>query len=102
MMDLNISPRLTLDYDLVNCPYCGGGSLHHSVVDVFERGEDEPEHTKVHVDGSNVIISRGKNGNPSLRRDGLSIFFWCESCENHPKLNIYQHKGSTYIQWGNK
>ena len=76
--------------------------MHHSVVDVFERGEDEPEHTKVHVDGNNVIISRGKNGNPSLRRDGLSIFFWCETCENHPKLNIYQHKGSTYIQWGNK
>ena len=76
--------------------------MHHSVVDVFERGEDEPEHTKVHIDGNNVIISRGKNGNPSLRRDGLSIFFWCETCENHPKLNIYQHKGSTYIQWGNK
>ena len=76
--------------------------MHHSVVDVFERGEDEPEHTKVHVDGNNVIISRGKNGNPSIRRDGLSIFFWCETCENHPKLNIYQHKGSTYIQWGNK
>lgn len=36
---------------------------------------------------------------PSLRRDGLKIGFWCETCPAEPSLSIYQHKGQTFIEW---
>ena len=37
--------------------------------------------------------------NPSARRYGLRIFFWCEHCCAVPVLNIYQHKGNTFLRW---
>jgi hypothetical protein len=92
----------TNNYDQLVCPNCLGLCLHHSSIDVFERREDDPEHMQIHIDRSEVKISKGTHGNPSPRRDGLSILFWCEGCTNFPKLNIFQHKGSTYIQWGSK
>jgi hypothetical protein len=43
------------------------------------------------------------SGNPSGRRDGLSIKFWCEGCkgvdEDILELTISQHKGSTLLGW---
>jgi hypothetical protein len=44
-------------------------------------------------------------GNPSQRRDGIAISFWCEQCgagaKGHPglTLTVAQEKGSTEIVW---
>ena len=44
-------------------------------------------------------IDTDLKGNPSARRDGLAIRFWCESCDARPVLTIAQHKGSTLVEF---
>lgn len=39
------------------------------------------------------------SGNPSARRDGLRVHFWCEFCGDGLTLNIAQHKGVTLLDW---
>jgi hypothetical protein len=50
-------------------------------------------------------IGEPKN-NPSDRRDGIVITFWCEQCHgesgpdtNYLRLAVIQHKGATYLRW---
>jgi len=83
----------------LKCPFCDDIALHHKEVEVFDREEDETE-------GLHVVISDGKfttdsnlAGNPSRRRNGLSISFWCENCSVKPVMYIVQHKGSTFIRF---
>lgn len=83
----------------LQCPGCGEITLHHDKVDVFERGEDEKN-------GVHVLVSNGKaefdialDGNPSDRRNGLTVRFWCESCDAKPVLSISQHKGLTLVDF---
>jgi hypothetical protein len=49
-----------------------------------------------------AVASDG-SGNPSSRRNGLSIKFWCEGCkgvdEDILELTISPHKGSTLLGW---
>jgi hypothetical protein len=84
------------------CPNCGDhGNLHHTRVEIFYRPvEDGPWHGITVHDGVPVVDCSMPN--PSGRRDGLLIFFYCENCdlaaEDRP-LAIWQHKGSTYIDW---
>lgn len=89
------SPQGGYDAELL-CPNCGFNYLHHSKVEVFECGED--------ADGLHAVIAEGKvstdknlAGNPSSRRHGLSIHFWCEGCSASPVMDIYQHKGNTFV-----
>lgn len=93
--------------DSLNCPGCGSDNLHHERVDVFERCEDAERGLHVTVSGidnpicSPALVSIGDSldGNPSARRQGLTIRFWCEQCDLRPVLSISQHKGTTYMQW---
>ena len=109
------------------CPFCLHDYLHQLHVEIFSRplGEDgESECVVVH--GASANREAGTY-NPSGRRDGLLIYFWCEGCsagwppidqisydlrEEYSKtgyfdkeyhlplaLAIYQHKGRTYIEW---
>ena len=85
------------------CPSCRGGSnnLHHTTVHVFalDREEDSPgTHVEVSVRGE-VKVDRKMAGNPSSRRHGLTIDFWCENCLDINRLQIAQHKGITTIEW---
>ncbi len=92
--------------DLI-CPRCGGTHLIHTGVTIYDRKEDEDEVTKIEV--RNVLISKTKvsnsvSGNPSGRRDGLAIQFYCEECSPDRandviELTIAQHKGSTEMAW---
>lgn len=101
-------PELWLD-----CPYCGNDNTHQGNVEVYSRGEDSPDGTHVTVtqkpefgpahggrlpcgDGS-VKVDRDLSGNPSLRRQGLRLWFWCEFCPHPFSLDISQHKGLTII-----
>ncbi|MCR5874394.1 hypothetical protein LRS10_09585 [Phenylobacterium sp. J426] len=88
------------------CPRCGGGNLHHEIVRVFDRHEDEHQTTVTQVRGSETIVSHQPSegsGNPSSRRHGLTISFFCEACSrgqgDDVVLTIAQHKGATEVLW---
>lgn len=90
------------DTSQLHCPRCGEGALHHSSVTVFDRDEDARSVVKTVVEAGKVHVdpSALNEGNPSSRRDGLVVDFWCEACGNEPiQLCIGQHKGSTEIGW---
>lgn len=80
------------------CPVCGGGNLHQVVHEVFERDESGIGglHTKTVRTGTTVDSDMA--GNPSPRRQGAAITMDCENMHGC-KLVIFQHKGSTYIEW---
>ena len=87
---------------LVSCPRCKSEYLHQLAVTVFDRGEDQATCVKTTIAGGKVSVDpAGSNeGNPSRRRDGLTIQFECEECGKEPIfLTIAQHKGCTEIGW---
>lgn len=99
---MQIDEPATLDEDVLLCPRCGQDYLHSGRIFVYERSEDAPETTLVLVDGgqisANVVPSKNCE-NPSARRNGIAIEFWCENCESNSQLAIAQHKGQTYVRW---
>jgi|SRR6516165_11221631 len=88
--------------DELMCPACHGTNLHHNRVIVFSRVEDEAQilRTEVYSGRGAVLVKRDEGiDNPSNRRDGIAIGFYCEDCPATPELTIKQHKGVTFIQW---
>ena len=108
------------------CPVCGGGNLHHAGVTVYDRSEDAETVRETHVGVDVTIGTTSGKRNPSSRRDGLAIEFYCEGChaddpepeyeseeaweaehiERPPapptpyfRLLISQCKGDTQVQW---
>lgn len=79
------------------CPSCGCINLHHEAVEIFECGEDAEYGVHVTVTEGKATMDTTLSGNPSDRRHGLKISFWCEQCHEKPVLIIKQHKGSTYM-----
>lgn len=57
--------------------------------------------TLVRDDG--IVRVGSPDDNPSPRRQGLLIEFSCETCgmgkQHRHILQIYQHKGQTYVEW---
>ena len=87
---------------LLTCPKCGETSgLHHHSIQVFDRGEDEKDVALICVSHGQVSRRRVANqlSNPSDRRHGLRIRFWCEMCDMDMDLCIAQHKGMTMMFW---
>jgi len=99
---------------LLTCPVCapyGGheGCLHHESVYVFNRPKEDWERGLIlSVNGEAVNLHSGgdvQTDNPSERRNGVLIGFWCEICQagldGQPMLYlaIGQHKGQTEISW---
>ena len=90
------------------CPRCGNDYLHHRGVTAFDRMEDSEIvlRTAVEVGKTTVqLVAQADSGNPSVRRDGLVIQFWCEHCgggddgESIIELTLAQHMGATQIAW---
>lgn len=86
------------------CPLCGDNYLHHETVTVYSRSEDSvlTQVTEVSATQSRTMLAHSDEcGNPSTRRDGLDVEFWCEHCgdEKRFRLCIEQHKGNTHITW---
>ena len=86
------------------CPHCREkySYLHHDQVTVYSRDEDSPRVTKTVVRDHLAEISTIDNdtsGNPSSRRDGVAIRFWCELCHTISELTFAQHKGVTQLEW---
>lgn len=94
---------------ILYCPRCGEANLHQGTVTVFSRLEDDSavEITRILPDGRGqrwMATTSGpaaELGNPSSRRNGLVIEFECESesCIEPVKFQIYQHNGSTFVEW---
>lgn len=82
------------------CPFCQCTYVHHGHIEIYERVNGE--------DGESVVLSTLAENpkwssypqemglNPSPRRNGLRIWFWGE-CRHEWSLDMYQHKGETFI-----
>jgi hypothetical protein len=94
------------------CPSCEDNYLHHTSLTVYNRREDAKETRVTHLgsqmDGfsgsvndtvTSATVANKDCDNPSPRRHGLQIKFWCETCNAEPTLNLYQHKGFTGLEW---
>lgn len=96
-MEVKIS---TDGYSELLCPHCEGNYMHHSEVQVFNRkAEDSEEGNHITVKGDGFSADREMAGNPSSRRDGIVIRFWCEFCGGGSYLTISQHKGNTSVDF---
>ena len=82
------------------CPHCGHDNLHQETIEVFSRSEDEEVALVTRAGGraSSAALETGQN-NPPVRRQGMLISFECEHGCPSPVLAIYQHKGTTYVDW---
>ena len=81
------------------CPVCEGEYLHQYKADVCFRTEDAYKGVCAVVTQDGVLQGTSQESNPSARRDGMTISFWCETCSEKSHLIISQHKGGTYIFW---
>lgn len=96
--------------NVLYCPNCGGMAMHQSVIEVWNRAEDAETGTYFRVLDDHVKVTTNPvlmQQNPSSRRQGMSIWFWCEKCsltetglDGPPViLDIVQHKGMTILSW---
>lgn len=92
------APQGGYDSELL-CPKCGGNYLRHDKVEVFERGEDQATAVHVTVEDGKAVLDQSLVGNPSARRHGLLVHFWCEGCSARTALSLYQHKGNTFMDF---
>lgn len=98
-----MAEQLRFDNDALLCPCCGGCYLHHGAVSTFTRHAEDADtgiafRINAGTDGS-IYRSTQLTGNPSSRRDGITIEFTCENCGNTSTLGIAQHKGQTFLEW---
>ena len=89
---------------MLRCPRgCACGSnLHHGKVEVFHRAEDDERVLVTSIDGRTAkahLVPNAGSGNPSSRRNGIRVHFWCEQCGDGLIFTLAQHKGSTLISW---
>lgn len=79
---------------LAYCKACGSEYTHQQGVAVFDRAEDDPTHITAVGRGALELAAAG---NPSARRQAVSIVMRCEACEHVWYLDILQHKGQTFV-----
>jgi hypothetical protein len=97
-----LGPYSEYDEQVLICPSCGIENLHVNKTFNYSRGEDKKIVQRTTQDaGGNVKIEHVDNvesGNPSDRRDGLKIQFYCEAgCM--VTLSMAQHKGNMFFKW---
>jgi hypothetical protein len=86
--------------DPLRCPACFRTYLHHDCITVYQREQEDAEQLIKTTVGVSVETVRAEgSGNPSSRRDGLVIAFWCEDCDARPELEIAQEAGETFVAW---
>lgn len=89
----------------LRCPNCDSNFTHHNTVEVFFREEDQQDVPGVSLkwDSNQSRTATSllpQDENPSDRRDGIRLGFWCEECPNEAmSLCIVQHKGETFMYW---
>jgi hypothetical protein len=94
---------------LLACPHCLYDYTHQEKVEVFIR--DDVDGIKTTINHQITTVSKDDmETNPSTRRDGIRIYYSCESCHSYDEgygsgsnpplyeLLIYQHKGQTFCE----
>lgn len=89
------------DLSWLLCPGCRGNNLHSISVSIHERDEDAVPTMRTLVARTTVMTELVESDalNPSSRRQGITIQFYCETCEATPMLRFAQHKGNTEVSW---
>jgi len=94
---------VVIDDQFLCCPNCSGQYLHHYLVSIFDRQEDDETVSVTVVQHRDTSFTQqlptAPGENPSLRRHGLAVAFWCEGCDALNELTIAQHKGMTVVEW---
>lgn len=82
------------------CKY-GDCNLHQIGYEIFDRGEDASEGNHIIFEDGITTVKRDElKNNPSPRRHGITIKFYCEQDQEHKfYLDIWQHKGNTFSSW---
>lgn len=89
-----------LAHFVLHCPVCGFEFTHQRRVEVFEREEDKETGLRVTVTRDEVSQNSDLTGNPSSRRQGLTVDFYCENgC--YFTMALSQHKGQTFLEFIN-
>lgn len=87
----------------LQCPTCGYDNLHQDRIEVFLDndllGEDRRT-AHVTITRQFPVTDSDMADNPSPRRDGLLIHFWCEHCEIKPALGGFASKRPNYEAGG--
>ena len=100
---IQVDQRYTREASLLKCPRCDSDYLHHGRVICYERSEDEPNTAVLSMENGGFVAIEKRPSvdckNPSSRRNGLTIDFYCEQCGEGLELLISQHKGQTFIGW---
>ena len=92
------------------CPNCGDAyGLHHDKITIWNRRTEDHDGVRFTIKGTSLTSKlfaggdspHGPKENPSRRRDGLVIEFYCEHCPDIKPINlrIAQHKGMTHMGW---
>jgi len=82
------------------CPFCGGEFLHHGIVNVYTRREEDAPVSRVSVDDDGNLSTKqiGDNdSDPTERRGAVTIEFRCEQCERKFQMEVRQNRGRTII-----
>ena len=98
---------VTLNNDsILQCPHCCGIHLHHIRAEVYNREKEDANYGAMLIADecsrwteSHIKFESSFSNNPSSRRNGIRIFFCCETCPEVSVLDIIQHKGNTYVVW---
>lgn len=96
-----LRPSDTGDDWRVVCPKCGFEYVHHDdgPVEVWQRFEDTDDPGYAVLSGGRGVRAISPAENPSLRRSGIRLHFWCEGCGEKFALTFAQHKGETFVNW---
>ena len=84
------------------CAHCGGDYLHRTRTCHYLRPQEDSAAGTVIVTtpgGSYTTQGASMADNPSSRRSGLTIEFFCELCGKLSMLSLAQHKGRTEVKW---
>jgi hypothetical protein len=82
------------------CPYCNGHYLHHLALEWYSRSGGEDSETGIHIltsEHAGLLLDGNMTENPSTRRGGFRVGFYCELCGARFSLEFAQHKGQTLI-----
>ena len=85
----------------VKCAWCNCEWTHQKEVNIYDRKYEDSDvgvHLRYRGIGQEWSMDSNCKGNPSPRRDGLTIRLDCEQCDKPSLLKIYQHKGHTLVE----
>ncbi len=93
---------IKLDCGNLCCPRCGDAfGLHSAGVEVWGRSHDAAQGLHVSINEVEfkpaLVATTDLEDNPSSRRQGISVRFWCEQCAAGFALTFAQHKGSEIV-----